>query len=166
MDALWERLRHRARLGPGRGAGRLDAETGKLSSADTTLHALASRRPLPPPAIEAPFLVRKGPYHYLFVSFDRCCRGKDSTYKVVVGRAESITGPYRDRNGTPMMEGGGSYCSRAPARGEGLAIRPCASTGTPTSSSSTPTTRPPAGRGLHISTMVWVDGWPRVGRLN
>ena len=38
-------------------------------------------------SVEAPFIVRHGDYWYLFVSFDRCCRGADSTYNVVVGRA-------------------------------------------------------------------------------
>jgi arabinan endo-1,5-alpha-L-arabinosidase len=59
-------------------------------------------------AIEAPFIFRKGDYYYLFVSWDRCCRGEDSTYKVVVGRSESITGPYLDKTGERMDYGGGS----------------------------------------------------------
>ena len=87
---------------------RVDPDTGKLSAEDTKLYSLASRRPLRPPAIEAPFIVRRGGYHYLFVSFDRCCRGRDSTYKIMVGRARKIIGPYLDREGTPMMEGGGT----------------------------------------------------------
>jgi arabinan endo-1,5-alpha-L-arabinosidase len=59
-------------------------------------------------AIEAPFIFRKNGYYYLFVSWDRCCRGKDSTYKVVVGRSEKITGPYLDREGQDMGIGGGT----------------------------------------------------------
>lgn len=59
-------------------------------------------------AIEAPFLFRKSGFYYLFVSWDRCCRGKESTYKVVVGRAKSITGPYFDKEGQDMRLGGGS----------------------------------------------------------
>ena len=31
-----------------------------------------------------------------------------STYNVRVGRSESITGPYEDRDGVPMMEDGGT----------------------------------------------------------
>jgi arabinan endo-1,5-alpha-L-arabinosidase len=58
-------------------------------------------------AIEAPYLVRRGSYFYLFVSFDLCCRGTASTYRVMVGRSESVTGPYLDRDGTPMLSAGG-----------------------------------------------------------
>lgn len=59
-------------------------------------------------AIEAPFIYRKGKYYYLFVSFDYCCRGEKSDYKVMVGRGEAVTGPYLDREGRPMEQGGGT----------------------------------------------------------
>lgn len=59
-------------------------------------------------AIEAPIIFYKAPYWYLFVSWDRCCRGVESSYKVVVGRSKDITGPYVDREGEKMIYGGGS----------------------------------------------------------
>lgn len=59
-------------------------------------------------AIEAPFIFRKGKYYYLFVSFDYCCRGEKSTYKVMVGRSEKVEGPYTDRDGVALNAGGGS----------------------------------------------------------
>lgn len=59
-------------------------------------------------AVEAPFIFKKNGYYYLFVSFDFCCRGPESTYKMVVGRSENITGPYVDKEGVRMDEGGGS----------------------------------------------------------
>ena len=59
-------------------------------------------------AVEAPYIFHKDGWYYLFVSFDKCCRGMDSTYKIMVGRAKSLTGPYVDKQGTPMLEGGGS----------------------------------------------------------
>jgi len=59
-------------------------------------------------AIEAPFIFKKDKYYYLFVSFDVCCRGVNSTYKVMVGRSEKITGPFLDKNGVAMTSGGGS----------------------------------------------------------
>jgi arabinan endo-1,5-alpha-L-arabinosidase len=89
---------------------KLDPATGKLSPADQTLYSLASRPRTKelPGAIEAPLIIRKNDYYYLFVSFDFCCRGKDSTYNIRVGRARRVTGPYVDRSGKPMMEGGGT----------------------------------------------------------
>lgn len=59
-------------------------------------------------AIEGPFIFRKDNYYYLFVSFDYCCRGEKSTYKVMVGRSQQVQGPYVDRDGVPMNLGGGS----------------------------------------------------------
>ena len=38
-------------------------------------------------AIEAPVIVRHGGYYYLWVSFDRCCQGAASTYRIMVGRS-------------------------------------------------------------------------------
>ena len=58
--------------------------------------------------IEAPFVFKKNGVYYLFVSWDRCCRGVNSTYKVVVGRSDKITGPYLDKEGQQMHQGGGS----------------------------------------------------------
>lgn len=61
-----------------------------------------------PDAVEAAALVAHGGWHYLFVSFDSCCQGANSTYHVVVGRSRSTTGPYLDAHGTSMLAGGGS----------------------------------------------------------
>ncbi|HEX5890432.1 MAG TPA: arabinan endo-1,5-alpha-L-arabinosidase [Pyrinomonadaceae bacterium] len=89
---------------------KLDPATGRLSSQDQNLYSLAGRprSSTLPGAIEAPHIIRKNNYYYLFVSFDFCCRGKDSTYNIRVGRSRRVTGPYVDRNGQPMLEGGGT----------------------------------------------------------
>jgi len=84
---------------------KLDTSTGKLSTSDTTLHSLASRSG---GAVEAASMAWKDNYYYLFVSFDTCCKGVDSTYNIRVGRASTITGPYKDKAGTDMMKGGGT----------------------------------------------------------
>lgn len=59
-------------------------------------------------AIEAPFIFRKGDYYYLFVSFDLCCRAENSNYNVRYGRSKSVIGPYVDKNGVDLMQGGGT----------------------------------------------------------
>jgi arabinan endo-1,5-alpha-L-arabinosidase len=89
---------------------KIDRSTGKLDANDSTFHHLANRSTGPDntSAIEAPFLIFRGRHWYLFVSFDRCCLGVESTYNVRVGRSEALTGPYVDRDGVPMIEGGGT----------------------------------------------------------
>ncbi|GGH05266.1 arabinan endo-1,5-alpha-L-arabinosidase [Silvibacterium dinghuense] len=160
---------------------RIDNKTGLLSKTDTRLYALATRaKPadavaaekrvhvngvtddLPPDweAIEAPFVVHHGGYYYLFVSWDLCCRGTKSTYHTMVGRSRSVTGPYVDKTGKPMMEGGGSELLNANARwlgpggasllmsgGDGIIVFHAydAKTGKPA---------------LQVSTLTWQDDWP------
>jgi len=59
-------------------------------------------------AIEAPFVFKHDGYYYLFVSWDYCCRGSKSNYRVAVGRSKSVAGPYLDRAGVDMRNGGGT----------------------------------------------------------
>ncbi|WBL24159.1 arabinan endo-1,5-alpha-L-arabinosidase [Zunongwangia sp. HGR-M22] len=59
-------------------------------------------------ALEAPFIFKKDGWYYLFISWDLCCRGEDSTYKVVVGRSKSVKGPYLDQSGKSLANGGGT----------------------------------------------------------
>jgi arabinan endo-1,5-alpha-L-arabinosidase len=84
---------------------KLDSATGKLATDDTTLYSLASR-PKNGGAIEASSIVSHNGYYYLFASFDACCKGVNSTYNTNVGRATKITGPYTNKAGTDMMQGG------------------------------------------------------------
>jgi len=152
----------------------IDSKTGLLSSKDTKLYALASRRrpdnpgPNPPglpgdwQAVEAPFIVRHGEYFYLFVSFDLCCRGIRSNYKTMVGRSHAVTGPYVDAKGTAMLEGGATPLLLGNSRwvgpgGESVLQQKDGDiivfhayngkTGEPY---------------LQISTIAWVNGWPKV----
>ena len=59
-------------------------------------------------AIEAPFIFKHEGYYYLFVSWDYCCRGKKSNYRVAVGRSKDVAGPYLDKAGKDMLNGGGT----------------------------------------------------------
>jgi arabinan endo-1,5-alpha-L-arabinosidase len=72
-----------------------------------SLVALASR-PSDGGALEAPFMVRRCGYFYLFVSWDKCCQGVKSTYNIRVGRSEFVQGPFVDKEGKPMLQGGGT----------------------------------------------------------
>ncbi len=81
----------------------LDPKTGLRLDANSPVHRLAWND-----AIEAPTLTQHGGFHYLFVNWGRCCRGTNSTYEVRVGRSRAITGPYLDRDGRDLVDGGGS----------------------------------------------------------
>ena len=89
----------------------LGAEAPELAQlrADSTSEPLRiADRGAPPNAIEAPYIVERDGWFYLFISLDSCCRGLDSTYKIAVGRSQQVTGPYLDRTGVPLLEGGGT----------------------------------------------------------
>jgi len=60
-----------------------------------------------PNAIEAPFIFKHDGWYYLFVSWDYCCQGAKSNYRVAVGRSRSVEGPYLDSRGVDMRDGGG-----------------------------------------------------------
>ena len=81
----------------------LDVATGRRRSPDAPIHDLASA-----PQIEAPCIVVQGEFYYLFVNWGLCCRGLQSTYSIRVGRSPLITGPYLDRSGRDLREGGGT----------------------------------------------------------
>lgn len=84
----------------------LDPVTGAPapSAATETL----ARRELWFTGVEAAHLVERDGSWYLFTSWYLCCRGVDSNYEVRVGRADSIEGPYLDRDGVPLAAGGGT----------------------------------------------------------
>ncbi|AUX40511.1 uncharacterized protein SOCE26_019120 [Sorangium cellulosum] len=132
--------------------------------ADAELHALASR-PGAGGALEAPFIVRRCGFYYLFVSFDSCCRGNDSTYKIAVGRSANITGPYVDKEGTAMTSGGGTLLVVGDSRWRGPGHNAVLFAGDRAyniyhaynvEANGAPT--------LRISELVWdSDGWPVSG---
>jgi arabinan endo-1,5-alpha-L-arabinosidase len=76
----------------------------------TTLKPTGSRYHLAADSsgIENPFIMRNGSYYYLFVSKGTCCDGANSTYRIAYGRSTSVTGPYLDKNGVNMLNGGGT----------------------------------------------------------
>lgn len=152
----------------------IDRKTGKLSTEDTKLYSLATRkRPANPPpnppglpgdwqAVEAPFVVHHDGYYYLFVSFDLCCRGVRSNYKTMVGRSRDITGPYVDASGTPMLEGGGTPVLVGNQRWAG----PGGESVLREKNGDIMVFHAYDGKTgdayLQISSIAWIDGWPHV----
>lgn len=58
--------------------------------------------------IEAPDLVYRDGYYYLFLNWGWCCRGVNSTYNIRVGRSRNISGPFLDRDGVDLRNRGGT----------------------------------------------------------
>ena len=152
---------------------RLDNATGLLSTEDTKLYSLARRaKPadaaqappgLPPDweAVEAPFIVFHRGYFYLFTSWDLCCRGVKSTYKTMVGRSRSVTGPYVDELGKPLLEGGGTVLLVGNSRwlgpgGESVLLGPKGKDLIVFHAYDAKTGRP----SMQLSTIDWKGGWP------
>ncbi|HTG37246.1 arabinan endo-1,5-alpha-L-arabinosidase [Sphingomonas sp.] len=94
---------------------RLDPATGKPLDPAAKPIALASR-PVPagaPSIVEAPFLFARDGWYWLIASYDYCCKGTASTYYTVIGRSRTVEGPYRGKDGSSMLAGGGTILLRA-----------------------------------------------------
>lgn len=91
----------------------LDSTTMKPKSG-ASLYSIAGRPNWGP--IEAPYIIYRNGYYYLFVSFDFCCKGVNSSYNIRVGRSTEITGPYKSENGALMTNGGGTLILKSDDR--------------------------------------------------
>lgn len=65
---------------------------------------------------EGSYIYQHGDYWYLFVNWGGCCDLTYSTYNIRVGRGASPTGPYYDRNGVNLNNGGGTMFLESTAR--------------------------------------------------
>lgn len=52
---------------------------------------------------EAPYIIQRNGYFYMFLSSGSCCEGAKSGYFVTVGRSKSIRGPYLNKNGEDLL---------------------------------------------------------------
>ncbi len=138
---------------------RLDPETGMLlEGSDEQWHLAKGEGQM-----EAPYLIKKDGYYYLFVAMGNL--SKNENYHWTVGRSESLFGPYVDKNGKPMLENNSSRLTAYKPGVQGLAhahpfldddgqwymVGECW----------LDRTDPNRKVQLHISTIVWNDkGWP------
>jgi len=143
---------------------RIDPDTGMLSTADTKLYSLASRPDDRVHAIEGSSQVRHDGLYYLFVSFGACCdpNPMKDDYRIMVGRGESVHGPFVDRHGRSMRDGqaelllegdgvtwqgpGGQTVYTDPERGDLIVFHGL---------------KLPAGQAyLFVNPLAWENGWP------
>ena len=137
----------------------LDPKTGKR---------LYPQRPPVNVAInsEASIIIGHEGWYYLLVTHGSCCAGAASSYSIRMGRARAVTGPYLDRSGTDMLQGGGSLFLGSSGRlvgpghfglldlGDGVQKFSCHY-------------EADLDRGgisvLDIRPLLWRDGWPEPG---
>jgi arabinan endo-1,5-alpha-L-arabinosidase len=137
----------------------LDPQTGRRISTNSPLYNLAWNN-----SIEAACLTRHEKFYYLFVNWGECCKGTNSTYEVRVGRAEKVTGPYLDRDGKNLLDGGGTPFLQSGGRfiGPGqIGIVADGSANGPMRFSYHYYDAATQGRSrLAIGKIDWPDGWP------
>lgn len=135
----------------------------ELSEDGLSLKADAEKKKIAGTAFEGTYIYKKGGYYYLFASIGSCCEGVNSTYRLVVGRSESLFGTYVDKSGNSMMDNnyevviapnnsfvGNGHCSEIVQDDEGndwifyhgvdKAV--------------------PQGRVLLMDQVKWINGWP------
>lgn len=81
----------------------LDPTTGKRMKLGKPMTPIAAGK-----SIEAPWIYKRNGLYYLFLNRGNCCAGDKSTYHIKVGRSENIEGPYEAKDGSLMIEGGGT----------------------------------------------------------
>jgi len=122
----------------------------------TTVTSIASR-PNNGGALEAPFMVRRCGYYYLFTSWDTCCKGADSTYNIRVVRGASVSGPFADQAGTAALQGGGTLI----AQGDSSFAGPGMFAGNKAYLVYHAYAKPGGAITLRIAELVWdASGWP------
>lgn len=123
----------------------------------------AEKRQVAGSAFEATYIHKRDGYYYLFASVGSCCEGVNSTYQLVVGRSESLFGPYVNKEGQEMMDNGyeivvgsndvfvgNGHCSEIITDDAGIdwilyhGIE----------------VENPGGRVLMLDQITWVDNWP------
>lgn len=80
---------------------KLDSSTGMADTGSPTVYAVSSNG-------EASYVTFHDGYYYLFVNWDSCCAGSKSRYNIRMGRSRAVTGPYLDKSGKDMAQGGGT----------------------------------------------------------
>ena len=116
-------------------------------------------------AFEGTYIHKHDGKYYYFGSVGTCCEGVKSTYRTVVGRSDSLFGPYVDKEGRPLLEnnfevlihGYGKYVGTGhnseivqdDAGNDWMLYHSFIVDG-------------PKGRTLMMDRIEWKDGWPYV----
>ncbi|MCJ2183098.1 family 43 glycosylhydrolase [Novosphingobium sp. 1949] len=86
----------------------LDPATGLQLASDQTVYHIARRDAGEEGPFIFPYTVGGVHYYYYFAPINVCCQGTSSLYRIIVGRSTSPTGPFLDRGGLDLLNGGGT----------------------------------------------------------
>ena len=93
----------------------LDPASGLRLASNTTLYNIAYRAAGEEGSFIYPYVFNGTQYYYYFAPLSVCCSGTTSTYRIIVGRSTSPTGPFLDRGGLDLHNGGGTVLLSAHA---------------------------------------------------
>jgi arabinan endo-1,5-alpha-L-arabinosidase len=116
--------------------------------------------------MEATDLMYRDGWYYLLGTHGTCCDGPNSSYNIRVGRARSVTGPYLDNMGVPLLRGGGKLVANGRGRqyGPGHFGLIDLGDGVQKFSMHYESDLDRGGRSvLAIAPLLWRDGWPMEG---
>lgn len=115
-------------------------------------------------AFEAAYVCKRDNYYYLFASVGACCSAMLSTYTTVVGRSESLLGPYVNKEGKKMLDNEYEVVIRANDRfvgpGHNSEIVQDGEGNDWIFYHSYDRATPNKGRYLMVDRVIWQDGWP------
>lgn len=137
----------------------LDPKTGKRVEGNEALDVAID--------CEASDLIYRDGWYYLLGTHGTCCDGVNSTYNIVCGRSRSVTGPYQDNVGRPMLQGGGKMVIKAHGRqvGAGHFGRTVVEEGLEKISCHFEADFDRSGMSvLAIRPLLWRNGWPEAGQ--
>lgn len=138
----------------------------ELEDSGLALKAGAEKRQIVGGGYEASYILKRGKYYYYFSSIEGCCAGAESTYKVSVGRADKLFGPYLNKNGESMM----GFCPNVILHGDSIFAGPGHNAEIVTDDAgddwllyhSFLKQAPEKGRVLCLDKIIWKDGWPEI----
>ena len=130
--------------------------------ADAMLYSIAAR-PRNGGALEGAWVYKHCGYYYLFSSWGACCNGAFD-YNMRVGRSTTVTGPYVDKAGVALMDGGGTLLVQGTATLTAPGHNSVIAFGGKTYNIYHALNANHGGAMLRIAELVWdADGWPVSG---
>jgi arabinan endo-1,5-alpha-L-arabinosidase len=117
---------------------------------------------------EGSFIYRKDGYYYYLGSSGSCCQGPFSTYHLMVGRSRDLAGPYVDRDGKRLLDGGGTMLLHGDSGGLFVGTGHNGDIITDDQGATWifyhayHKADPDRGRVLMMDRIDWTGGWPRI----